>query len=80
MIHSIEEELQKVEESEYREELKQWDDQFELMYATSRLDQLDTRKPDAERGIKPDVYIPWTPEHINKDIDLEEAMKLIQEK
>ncbi|MFD1173181.1 S41 family peptidase [Oceanobacillus picturae] len=60
--------------------VKRWEDQFELMYATSRLDQLDTRKPDAEQGIKPDVYIPWTPEHINKDIDLEGAMKLLQEK
>ncbi|WP_042221630.1 S41 family peptidase [Oceanobacillus manasiensis] len=58
----------------------QWDDQFELMYATSRLDSLDTREADAEQGIKPDVYIPWTPEHINKDLDIEEAMKLLQEK
>lgn len=58
----------------------QWEDQFELMYATSRLDQLDTRKPDAEQGIKPDIYIPWTPEHLNRDIDMEKVVKQLQEK
>ena len=56
-----------------------WDNQFELMYATSRLDQLDNRQLGAEQGIKPDVYIPWTPKHIDKDIDMEEAMKLLLE-
>src|SRR5699024_387092 len=50
-----------------------WNDQFKLMYATSRLYQLDHREISAEQGIKPDVYIPWTPEHIEKDLDMEEA-------
>lgn len=56
-----------------------WNDQFKLMYATSRLDQLDHREISAEQGIKPDVYIPWTPEHIEKDLDMEEAIKLLRE-
>ncbi|WP_040224768.1 S41 family peptidase [Bhargavaea cecembensis] len=57
-----------------------WDDRFKLMYATSRLTQLDHRKAGAEQGIKPDIYIPWTPKHVEADIDLEEAIKLLQEK
>lgn len=57
-----------------------WDNQFELMYATSRLDQLDNRQLGAEQGIKPDIYIPWTPKHIDEDVDMEKAMKLILEK
>lgn len=58
----------------------QWHDQFELMYATSRLDQLDTREPGVEQGIKPDIYVPWNPEHIYKDFDMEEAMSVLREK
>ncbi|GGA72670.1 S41 family peptidase [Ornithinibacillus halotolerans] len=58
---------------------KRWNDLFELMYPTSRLDSLDHRKPDHEQGIKPHIYIPWTPEHLEKDIDMETAMKLLQE-
>lgn len=30
-------------------------------------------------GVQPDVYIPWTPEHLEKDVDLECALKLIRE-
>ena len=53
---------------------KIWNHQFELMYATSRLDQLDTRQAQATSGIQPHVYIPWTPLHIENDVDLEKAI------
>lgn len=59
---------------------KVWNHQFKLMYATSRLEQLDYRNPEAELGIKPDIYIPWTPQHINKDVDMEKALKILKEK
>lgn len=51
-----------------------WNNQFKLMYPTSRLDQLDDREKSTERGIQPDIYIPWTPEHIHNDVDLAEAI------
>lgn len=57
-----------------------WNNQFQLMYPTSRLNLLDKRKPGAEPGIKPDIYIPWTPEHIRKDIDMCCAMEILNEK
>lgn len=31
-------------------------------------------------GIQPDIYIPWRPEHIEKDIDLEIALDFISQK
>src|SRR5690606_3898973 len=40
--------------------------QFNFLYPTSRLDQLDNRNPNHEQGIKPHIYIPWTPEHLEK--------------
>lgn len=47
------------------------------MYGTSRMDQIDYRELDAEPGIKPDIYIPWTPEHIYNDVDMEKAMEIL---
>lgn len=31
-------------------------------------------------GVQPDVYIPWTPHHLEKDVDLEYALNLIKQK
>jgi C-terminal processing protease CtpA/Prc len=56
-----------------------WNNQFELLYPTSRLDQLDSRDQDHEQGINPHIYIPWTPQHLKKDVDMEVAMRLLQE-
>ncbi|WP_047985535.1 S41 family peptidase [Ornithinibacillus californiensis] len=55
-----------------------WNNQLKFMYPTSRLDQLDHRGALEEPGIKPDIYIPWAPEHIEKDIDMETAMNILQ--
>ncbi|WP_257347074.1 hypothetical protein [Pseudalkalibacillus decolorationis] len=31
-------------------------------------------------GVQPDIYIPWTPQHLEgKDIDLEKAISLLYE-
>ncbi|KIL50835.1 S41 family peptidase [Jeotgalibacillus campisalis] len=48
---------------------------FEFWYGVSKMhdDYLTHGKGEA-----PDVYIPWTPEHVKKDIDLEVVMKLIK--
>ncbi|MFD1019580.1 S41 family peptidase [Thalassobacillus hwangdonensis] len=57
-----------------------WNEKFEFSYPTSRLKSLDYRGALMNPGIQPDVYIPWTPEHIYKDVDLEEAMRILRRK
>lgn len=53
----------------------EWKDLFELYYPTSRLNSMDEGKTLLDVAVHPDVYIPWTPEHLEKDIDLLEAEK-----
>lgn len=51
-------------------------DEYIFIYPTSRLVALDTDPGMMRHGIPVDVYIPWTPEHLYKDITLEEALKM----
>ena len=46
-------------------------DGFSLMYPTSRLTYLDNGIHMMADGVEVDEYIPWTPKHIEKDVDLE---------
>lgn len=55
----------------------EWND-FEFSYPTSRLKQIDYRDENFTHGIKPHLYVPWTPEHIEKDIDMDIAMNYIK--
>lgn len=55
----------------------QWDKQFSLCYPISRLEQKTEIDPIHGKGIQPDLYIKWTPKHIEEDIDLQQALKLI---
>jgi hypothetical protein len=54
---------------------KKWDEGFELMYPTSRLSRIDKGLGMTGKGIEPDVYVPWTPEHLSRDIDAEKALE-----
>lgn len=54
-----------------------WNDTFELWYPTSRLTCLDHSHMTTSR-VEPDIYIPWTPEHIHKDKDIKCALKLLE--
>lgn len=56
---------------------KKWKEGFELMYPTSRLSRIDANEGMTGVGIPPDVYIPWTPEHLSKDVDLDKALKYL---
>ncbi|MDQ0160801.1 S41 family peptidase [Alkalibacillus salilacus] len=58
--------------------IQKWHDKFGLGYPTSRLKSLERRGALNNPGIKPDVYIPWTPEHINKDVDMEKALSIFR--
>lgn len=51
---------------------------FELHYPTSKLMRVDRGEGMTKKGIQPDIYIPWTPEHIERDVDLETALTFIQ--
>ena len=52
---------------------------FRFMYPTSRNLYLDKGIQMRNHGIPVDVYIPWTPEHLKRDVDLEKVLELIDE-
>ncbi len=52
---------------------------FKLVYPTSRNLYLDKGVRMRGRGVAVDIPIPWTPEHLNRDIDLERVLKLIEQ-
>ncbi len=55
--------------------IRRYENKFELYYPTSRYSD---RKGAVITGrVKPDIHIPWTPEHLEEDIDLKEALGLI---
>lgn len=54
---------------------KEWGDAYEFMYPTSKI------VSDHEvKGGQPDIYIPWTPEHLERDVDFEEGMRVFKRK
>ncbi|HJF34074.1 MAG TPA: hypothetical protein K8V56_20115 [Sporosarcina psychrophila] len=55
---------------------KKWDEGFELMYPTSRLSRIDKGQGMTGIGIEPHLHIPWTPEHIERDVDMEIAFTI----
>ncbi|PQP88532.1 S41 family peptidase [Paenibacillus sp. AR247] len=57
-----------------------WNKQFSLFYPISRLEQKTEIDPIHGKGIQPHIYIKWTPKHIEEDIDLNQALKLIESK
>lgn len=57
----------------------EWPEGFEFMYPTSRLSRIDKGMGMTGKGIEPDIYIPWTPQHLNSDIDLEKALDYLSQ-
>lgn len=56
----------------------EWVDTFALCYPTSRLSIIDKGEGMSGIGIQPHIHIPWTPEHIQEDVDLKLALQLLQ--
>ncbi|KMP31181.1 peptidase [Bacillus cereus] len=56
----------------------EWADTFALYYPTSRLSTIDKGEGMSGIGIQPHIHIPWTPEHIQEDVDLKLALQLLQ--
>lgn len=48
---------------------------YDFYYATSRSKRVDYGTGVDFHGIEPDQYIPWTPEHLHHDVDLEAAIR-----
>lgn len=59
--------------------IKEWDGMYALYYPMSRRVHKTPHNPLHGKGIRPDHYIPWTPKHINEDLDLLYAMDLLRE-
>lgn len=58
--------------------IKDWDNMFSLYYPVSKVVQKTVNDPLHGKGIQPHHYIPWTPEHIQKDLDLLYALEMVQ--
>ncbi len=50
-------------------------DEYALVYPTSRLLALDCGKGMMGKGVPVDEYIAWTPEHLVRDVDLENVLE-----
>ncbi len=60
--------------------IQEWDNTFQLLYPTSRNSAIDEGKGLTGVGVVPEIYIPWTPEHIERDIDMERAVEFLLNK
>lgn len=56
-----------------------YDDYF-LMFPTSRWLAIDKGKGMTDKGVLPDIEVPWTPAHFERDVDLDKCLKLIEMK
>ncbi|TGB02030.1 S41 family peptidase [Halobacillus salinus] len=54
------------------------EEKFQFWYPTSKSSAVDEGNGMGGVGIQPDVYIPWTPEHLDKDVDLERSMEVLE--
>lgn len=52
-------------------------DQFRLVLPTSRYLGIDAGRGLTDKGILPDIHIPWTPEHLERDVDVEMALAFL---
>lgn len=50
---------------------------FKMVYPTSRSGALDLGEGTGHKGVPVDHYIPWTPEHLERDVDLEYVLEQI---
>lgn len=60
--------------------IKEWNDMFSLYYPISRRVQKTLNDHLHGKGVQPNRYIPWTPEHIDKDLDFLYALEILKKK
>ncbi|MGT2828792.1 S41 family peptidase [Streptococcus hillyeri] len=54
-------------------------DDYRFIFPTSRLLTIDKGQGQTDKGIEPDILIPWTEEHLSRDVDLEKALLFLKE-
>lgn len=54
-----------------------WHNRFQLMYPTSKSSRVEEGKGMSGKGVQPDIYVPWTPSHLQQDVDLNRAIQEI---
>lgn len=54
-------------------------DEYTFIYPTSRSLSIDEGKGMGKKGVPVDHFIPWTPKHLEEDIDLNYTLKLCNE-
>ena len=52
--------------------------EFWIGYPTSRLMGVENGNGMMGKGVPVDVYVPWTPEHLKRDVDMDKVRELIQ--
>ena len=52
---------------------------YSLNFPTSRALALDKGQGMTDKGIEPDILIPWTVEHLKRDVDLERCLEMIHD-
>jgi len=52
--------------------------EFWLGYPTSRLTSVESGNGMMGKGVPVDVYVPWTPEHLTRDVDMDKVRELMQ--
>ena len=52
---------------------------YQLMFPTSRCLCVDQGKGMTDQGVLPDIEIPWTPSHFERDVDLDKCLELIHQ-
>jgi C-terminal processing protease CtpA/Prc len=60
--------------------VQEYDGGMQLWYPTSRITAIDEGRGLTGTGVVPDIYIPCTPEHITRDIDMEQAVGFLLNK
>ncbi|MFA6941756.1 MAG: S41 family peptidase [Clostridiaceae bacterium] len=60
--------------------IQEYGKEMQLWYPTSRISSIDEGKGLNGIGVVPKIYIPWTPEHIEKDVDIEKAIEYLLSK
>lgn len=53
---------------------------FSFVYPTTRLTAIDDGVMQTKNGVAVDVYVPWTPDFLTHDVDLEMVMNLIEKR
>lgn len=56
------------------------EEEFEFYYATSKSTRVERGEGLDLVGIRPNIYIQWTPKHLRQDVDLQVALEILKNK